>query len=657
MSYIHLAIVWPLVGASVNGLFGKWLPKKLASFIACFSVLLSFLASFLALVMYLMGIGALGPSGQYIYTLYSWINVSGFTSDFGFLVDPLSLLMANTVSFVSFLIHVYSIGYMEKDEGFTRYFTYLNLFVAMMMLLVTSENLVMMFVGWEGVGLCSYLLIGFWYRNKAPQRAGVKAFVVNRVGDFAFLLGIFLVYAIFDTVRFSELAKILGTQVSISPYLMTVIALLLFGGAVGKSAQFPLYVWLPDAMEGPTPVSALIHAATMVTAGVYLVARLNFLFTWSQFAMLIVAVIGAFTAIFSASMALVNNDIKRVLAYSTISQLGYMFLSAGLGAYPVAIFHLFSNAFMKALLFLSSGAVIHALNDELDMRRMGGLAKYMPKTYANYLIGAMAISGIPLLAGFFSKDAILYSAYTSTPLSFPSVGKILWIVGVLTAILTAYYMFRQIYLVFLTPPRFNPSLHPHDPPNVMLVPMWILSLGSVLVGYLGLPVLFTSILGVPNVLMPFLNRVLHSVTVTAHKVGEPISNKELVGEAIVTLVSVISALLGLFLAHYFYKLRYGITEKLKRIFKEPYLTLLNKYYVDEFYNGLFVVNGKRFADFLDAEVDRGVVDGFANFIAFFIGALGQLLRSLQTGLIRNYAWYICVGAIILIVLLFRGVIT
>ncbi len=651
MSYLHLAIIWPLIGALVNGLFGKYLPRKLVSFIACFSILLSALASIYVLVTYL-GSEVVRPSGQYIYNLLTWIDVGGFTASYGFIVDPLSLTMAVTVSVVSFLIHVYSIGYMARDEGFSRYFTYLNLFVAMMLLLVTADNLVLMFVGWEGVGLCSYLLIGFWYRRPAPPVAGMKAFIVNRVGDFAFLIGIFVTFAVFGTVEFSKLAGLLGVG-EVSPYIISVIALFLFGGAVGKSAQFPLHVWLPDAMEGPTPVSALIHAATMVTAGVYMVARLNFLYSWSETALLVVAFIGAFTAIFSASMALVNNDIKRVMAYSTVSQLGYMFLSAGLGAYWVAIFHLMTHAFFKALLFLSAGVVLHALKDELDMRKMGGLAKFMPQTYVNFLIGAMAISGVPLLSGFFSKDEILFSSFTAVTPMLPGVGKFLWVIGIITAVMTAFYMFRQIFLVFLTKPRFHPSLHPHDPPRVMTVPLWALSFGSVFAGYIGLPALFTGALGVDNVLKPFLGKVLGAEA--EGRVAQELAHaKELGTEAILMGVSVIASFLGIFLAYYFYRARYGITETLKRALSAPYQLLYNKYYVDEFYQGAFVRGGQNFADFIDAEVDRGVIDGLVNSLAFIIGALGQLLRSIQTGFIRNYAWYMSLGALLIIIILWKA---
>jgi len=645
MQCIHFAIWWPLLGLLVNGLFGRHLPRKLVGFIGCFTVFLSFMCSLYAFVMYL-GSQTLGVFAEYEYYILPWIQVADLRLDYGFLVDPLSLLMALTVSLVSFLVHVYSMGYMADDDGYPRFFAYMNLFVAMMLTLVLANNLVLMFIGWEGVGLCSYLLIGYWYRKQAPPLAGMKAFVLNRLGDFGFLIGIFLVFWYLHSVNFTVLREKLSGPTELGPYLFTTIALFLFLGAIGKSAQFPLHVWLPDAMEGPTPVSALIHAATMVTAGVYMVCRLNFLFTWSGFALLAVAFLGGFTAIFAASIALVHNDIKRVLAYSTISQLGYMFLAAGLGAFWIAIFHLFTHAFFKALLFLSSGAVIHGMHGEQDMRKMGGLAKYMPQTYWNYLIGAMAISGIPLLAGFFSKDAILFAAFGARPEVLRSAGAILWAVGVATALLTAFYMFRQMYLVFLTAPRFDEQkLRPHEAPWVMLVPLWLLSVGSVFGGYLALPALFR----LPNLLGPFLQRTLalagEEAAAEVHRAGE------LLGEGISMVVSVVVVLIGVVLAHYLYRMRWGITERLKRVFAVPYRILLNKYYVDELYDSALVAPGRTFAEAVDQVVDRGIVDGLVNLVAFILGAAGQLLRPLQTGFVRNYAWYIGSGAVALVIIL------
>ena len=647
MDYIYLAIAFPLLGVLVNGFFGRRMPRKAVGTIASLAIFGSFAVSLIAFLNYVTAGG-----GAHTVTLLPWLSLPPLEISYGFLVDGLSLVMTLTVSFVSFLIHVYSTGYMSDDEGYPRYFTYLNLFVAMMLTLVLADNLVLMFVGWEGVGLCSYLLIGFWYKNAAPPAAGMKAFIVNRIGDFAFLIGIFLIFWLYGTVSFSELRQSVETVAIAGHFPLTLIALFLFGGAIGKSAQFPLYVWLPDAMEGPTPVSALIHAATMVTAGVYMVSRMSFLYNMTEIAMLVVACVGAFTAIFAGSIALVQNDIKRVLAYSTVSQLGYMFLAAGLGAYWIAIFHLFTHAFFKALLFLASGSVIHGMRGEMDMRKMGGLAKYMPHTYWHFLIGAMSISGIPLLAGFFSKDQILFAAFTAHPDIWPNAGMALWIVGVVTALFTAFYMFRQIYLVFLTKPRFDETeIHPHEAPPSMTTPNWILAIGSVLAGYLGLPALFVGIIHLPNMFQPFVAGALAG---GAHAAEAAHGAHELFKEVLTTSISVVVALVGLGLAFYLYQVRYGVTERLKRAFAGPYRVLLNKYYVDEFYDSTFVQPGRALCEQLSRIVDLGIIDGLVNLIAFVIGAVGQVLRPIQTGFIRNYAWYVSAGAILLVILLWLG---
>jgi NADH-quinone oxidoreductase subunit L len=646
MNLIYLAIVFPLLGVLINGFFGRRMPRKAVGTIASLAIFGSFLVSLTAFIQY-MGASA-GAYGAVEVKVLPWLKLGALEINYGFLVDSVSLVMALAVSLVSFLIHVYSTGYMADDDGYPRYFTYLNLFVAMMMTLVLADNLVLLFIGWEGVGLCSYLLIGFWYKNRAPYEAGFKAFVVNRIGDFGFLIATFLTFWAFHSVNFVRLRdEIPGTLAggAVPPMLVTIIALFFFMGAVGKSAQFPLYVWLPDAMEGPTPVSALIHAATMVTAGVYLVTRLNFLFVNTATAMLVVAFIGAFTAIFAASIGLVQNDIKRVLAYSTVSQLGYMFLAAGLGAYWIAIFHLFTHAFFKALLFLASGSVIHGMHGEQDMRKMGGLAKYLPHTYWHFLIGAMAISGIPLLAGFFSKDQILFAAFTARPELMPQAGMILWVVGVITALFTSFYMFRQIYLVFLTAPRFDEhKLHPHEAPPSMLIPNWILAGGAVLAGYLGLPALMR----LPNLMQPFLNRAILGTEHLAHAAEHA---HELGLEAIGTSVSVVVAFAGLGLAFYLYRSHFGLTEQLKKTFAAPYRVLLNKYYVDELYEAAVIAPGRALSRQFSQVVDLGLIDGTVNLVAFVIGALGQLARPMQTGFIRNYAWYMGVGAILVIILL------
>lgn len=650
MNLIYLAILFPLLGVLVNGFFGRRMPRKVVGTIASIAIFGSFLVSLTAFVEYLGA--STGEYGAVVVNVLPWLKLGALEINYGFLVDSVSLVMALTVSFVSFLIHVYSTGYMAKDDGYARYFTYLNLFVAMMLTLVLADNLVLLFIGWEGVGLCSYLLIGFWYKNRAPYEAGFKAFVTNRIGDFGFLVATFLTFWAFHSVNLVRLREqipgILAAG-TVPPVLVMLIALFFFMGAVGKSAQFPLYVWLPDAMEGPTPVSALIHAATMVTAGVYLVTRLNFLFAHASVAMLVVAFVGAFTAIFAASIGLVQNDIKRVLAYSTVSQLGYMFLAAGLGAYWIAIFHLFTHAFFKALLFLASGSVIHGMHGEQDMRKMGGLARYLPHTYWHFLIGAMAISGIPLLAGFFSKDQILFAAFTARPELMPQAGMILWVVGVITALFTSFYMFRQIYLVFLTAPRFDAQkVHPHEAPPSMLIPNWILAAGAVLTGYLGLPALFTGMLHLPNLMQPFLNQALVSTEHLAHAAEHA---SELGLEIVGTSVSVVVALAGLGLAFYLYRAHFGLTEQLKKTFAVPYRVLLNKYYVDELYETAIIAPGRALSRQFSQVVDLGIIDGAVNLVAFVIGALGQIARPVQTGFIRNYAWYMGAGAVLVVILL------
>ncbi len=650
LGHIYLAIIPPLAGTILLGFFGKMMPRKAAGILACGAILLSFAVALAAFIEYVRAGGVSPePYGAHVGVLAPWLAIPGFELNLSFQADALSLLMALTVTFVSFLIFVYSSGYMAHDEGYPRYFAYLNLFVAMMLTLVLAGNLVVMFIGWEGVGLCSYLLIGFWYRKKAPPIAGIKAFIVNRIGDFGFLIGILILFWLLGSVDFTTMRMRLSMLEHGAPLILTMAGLFLFMGAMGKSAQFPLHVWLPDAMEGPTPVSALIHAATMVTAGVFLVARMGFLFSLSQPALLAIACIGAFTALFAASIAIVQYDIKRVLAYSTVSQLGLMFLAAGLGAYWIAVFHLFTHAFFKALLFLGSGSVIHAMGGEQDMRKMGGLAKRMPQTYWQFLIGAMAISGIPLLAGFYSKDEILFAAFSARNALFPQAGMALFVVGAFTALLTAFYMFRQVQLVFLTPARWDAAkVHPHEAPPSMAIPCWVLAAGSIFAGYIGLPAMFASLLHIPNALEPFLAPALPG----GHpSVPHALHAASLAREAMVASLSALLALAGLGLAFYLYRARSGLTEKLRQSFAAPYRLLFNKYYIDELNNAAIVSPGKALCSRLSQSVDLGIIDGAVNFIALAIGALGYALRPLQTGFIRNYAWYFSVGAVLLIILL------
>ena len=492
----------------------------------------------------------------------AWISVGNLHVDFGSVVDPLSLTMLLIVTGVGFLIHVYSVGYMHGDKGYWRYFAYLNLFLFFMTLLVQAGNILLMFVGWEGVGLASYLLIGFWYQKTTAADAGKKAFIVNRIGDFGFLIGIFLLLGNFGSLTFSEIAAKLAASPAWTGGILTAICICLLIGAAGKSAQLPLYVWLPDAMEGPTPVSALIHAATMVTAGVYMIARTHFLFDRSPVAMLVVACMGAATAIFAATIGMVQTDIKRVLAYSTISQLGYMFLACGVAAYSAGIFHLMTHAFFKALLFLAAGSVIHGLGGEQDLRRMGGLRKKMPATFWTMTAAVFAIAGIPGFAGFFSKDAILYAAFLSG-----INGKIFWAVGLFTAMLTSFYIFRLWYLAFLGKPR-SPELHAHEGPWWMLGPLVILGILSVCGGWIGAGRMSTWL----------------APAVGTHTVEAAGSSLEWFLSGAATL----AALLGWLMAHMLYREGSRRAEQLATRFSAAYKLLLNKYWVDELYGKLIV---------------------------------------------------------------------
>src|SRR3972149_5218835 len=483
LNLVALILLFPIVGTAINGLIGKNLRKETVGYVACGAVGLSFLISILVFI----GLLLLPPDARlFEKQLFSWIESGSFKSEAGLQVDPLSSLMILVVTGVGFLIHVYSIGYMHSDKGYHRYFCYLNLFTFSMLLLVLSNNFLLMFIGWEAVGLCSYLLIGFWFEKKSASDAAKKAFVVNRIGDFGFALGIMLIFLTFHSIDFTEVFSAAAHgNFAVGSFTVTIITLLLFMGATGKSAQIPLYTWLPDAMEGPTPVSALIHAATMVTAGVYMIARCNVLYMLSPFTMTVVASIGAVTALFAASIGLVQNDIKRVLAYSTISQLGYMFVACGVGAFTGGIFHLMTHAFFKALLFLGAGSVIHALSGEQDMRKMGGLRHHIPTTYKTFLVASLAIIGTPLFSGFYSKDEILWRAFISPIGS----GLILWAVAAFTAGLTALYIWRLVFLTFFGKSRVDHEVehHIHESPPVMTIPLVILAVLSLAGGWIGWP--------------------------------------------------------------------------------------------------------------------------------------------------------------------------
>jgi NADH-quinone oxidoreductase subunit L len=552
-------------------------------------------------------------------------------------VDQLSIIMALIVTGVGFLIHVYSIGYMHGDKGFWRFFSYMNLFIFAMMNLILSDNFVLLFLGWEGVGLCSYLLIGFWYDKNFEKGttgdAAKKAFIVNRIGDFGFLLGMFLIYLTFGSLNFSEVfSRSASFNIPVSTF--NFIALFLFIGAVGKSAQIPLFVWLPDAMAGPTPVSALIHAATMVTAGVYMVARCSIIFASAPAILTVIAIIGAFTAIFAASIGLVQNDIKKILAYSTISQLGYMFLAMGVGAFTSGIFHVMTHAFFKALLFLGAGSVIHSMQEEQNIQHFGGLKKYMPQTYFTFLIAALAISGIPPLSGFFSKDDILLNTYANGQ-------YILWFIGFATAILTAFYIFRLYFLTFEGKERFGSQKHPHESPKLMTIPLIVLAILSAIGGFIGIPAIFAGENG--NLFERWLEPVFKSANTKMMTYGVH-SNLE---EIALMSITVIGAAMSIYFARYVYLKNPRFALNVSTKFKGLYNLLLNKYFVDELYDAAIVNPIAKGSDrFLWRFTDVAVIDGFVNGTASLIIFISGKIRKIQTGVTQFYAVIMMLGIVI-----------
>ena len=625
--YLHLWLIplLPFAGFLFNGILGKRLPKWIVTTVALLAPLTAF-ALVLIAVSSLLGPQD-GPSPfPFIETCpLGWLNIGTLHIDFSFVLDQLSLVMLLVVTGVGFLIHIYSVGYMKDDAGYARYFAYLNLFLFFMTTLVLAGNALVMFVGWEGVGLASYLLIGFWFQKTTAADAGKKAFIVNRIGDVGFLIGMFLLLANFGTLTFSEIATKLGQDPGWTGGAVTVIALCLLLGATGKSAQLPLYIWLPDAMEGPTPVSALIHAATMVTAGVYMIARNHVLFDHSPFALSIVAVVGAATALFAATIALVQTDIKRVLAYSTISQLGYMFLGCGVAAYSAAIFHLVTHAFFKALLFLAAGSVIHAIGGEQDLRKMGGLRKKLPVTFAVTTVGVLAIAGIPPFAGFFSKDAILAAAFAQG-----DTGKALWFVGLLTALLTSFYMFRLWYLAFFGKPRSEAETHHHPTPWSMLVPLVILALLSIGGGWISGA--WTGVGRFGSFLAPVLG-----LTAT-----DPESAAL---EVTLSVVAVVVAVLGWFMAELFYGQKPDSPAKLAAALPGAYKLLVGKYYVDQIYGACIVKPLLLFSKyFLSPVVDTALLGGTAWLLGGTATFAGALLQRWQSGNLRSYAAWLTAGA-------------
>jgi NADH-quinone oxidoreductase subunit L len=669
---LHLWLIplIPFVGFLLNGLLGKKLPRAVVSSIALiataipFALVLNVWAHFNSL------------SIPYVERLSTpWIATTTFHAAFALSLDQLTMIMLLVITGVGFLIHLYSVGYMAHEDGFYRFFAYLNLFMFFMLTLVLSENFLLLFVGWEGVGLASYLLIGFYFQKDSAANAGKKAFIVNRIGDFGFLLAMFLMIAHFGSLSFNEVFAQISQHPEWHGGFLTAIALLLVLGATGKSAQIPLYVWLPDAMEGPTPVSALIHAATMVTAGIYLVARSHVLFDRAPIALAVIAIIGAATAFFAATIGIVQTDIKRVLAYSTISQLGYMFMACGAAAYTAGIFHLLTHAFFKALLFLAAGSVIHAVSGEQDMRRMGGLRKFTPITFWTMTAGVLAISGLPPFAGFFSKDEILAEVYKS-----PYLGHFLWFIGLVTALMTSFYMFRLWYLTFFGTYRganktdahghgtdsHHHSSTPHESPWVMLLPLVLLAILSTVGGFLGVPASLGGHDEIGHFLEPALkgqalnfeqtsvammhqNNAETSVTTEA-----PASDSGT--ERLLSGLSVLAGLLGWFFADLLYRRKPELPAKIAERIRGVNSLVQHKYWVDEIYSGFIVKPVLIVSQYvLWIIFDRGLVDGGGAGISGINVGLGALVRRIQSGNIRSYAGWLAFGAAALLLITYFSV--
>jgi NADH-quinone oxidoreductase subunit L len=635
LTYLWIIPLLPLLGAAANGIFGGRWPKSTVTGVALSSTTLAFLAALEALREFL----SLSPNQiPWIKTYFTWISAGGFQADFALQVDQLTVIMLLVVTGVGWLIHIYSTGYMHDDPGYRRFFSYLNLFMFFMLVLILAANYLLMFVGWEGVGLCSYLLIGFFFLKQSATNAGNKAFWVNRVGDFGFLLGLLLIFRTFGTLDFATVlprAASMPADPAGQIGTLTAIALLLFVGAAGKSAQLPLYVWLPDAMEGPTPVSALIHAATMVTAGVYMVVRSHAIFLNAPVAMQVVGVIGCLTALFAATIGLVQTDIKKVLAYSTVSQLGYMFLACGVGAFSAGIFHLMTHAFFKGLLFLAAGSVIHAMGGEQDMRKMGGLRKKIPVTFWTMFMATLAIAGAPGFSGFFSKDEILNEAQRVSP--------VLWGLGVLTAGLTSFYMFRLLFLTFFGAGRYDQhQVHVHESPKNMTVPLIVLAILSVCGGWMAAP----QLMGGVNHFQQFLAPVLATGAEPAAAAAESAGGG---GEILQALLGapVIAGLLGFLLAWWFYIKSPEAPKKLADSLSAPYKLLSGKYFIDELYAAVIVRPLVWISDkVLWHGVDERAIDGAVNGVAFVSRESGDRLRHANTGNIRSYATWIVLGVLV-----------
>lgn len=610
---LHIAVIaLPLLGFLVNALLGKKLPKSVVGTIATGMVLIPFL------IILNTFFGILNSGETIHFHIMNWFTIGKYSVNFGIQLDQLSVIMVMLITGVGSLIHLYSISYMHEDENFSRYFSYLNLFVFFMLILVMSDNYLGMFIGWEGVGLASYLLIGFWFKNNDYNNAAKKAFIMNRVGDLGFLLGMFFIFFYTGSLEYTKVNEALQLGAMV-PVLTMTASLLLFVGATGKSAQVPLFTWLPDAMAGPTPVSALIHAATMVTAGIYMVFRSNLLFSLSPDTLSVIAIIGIVTSLYSAIVGLAQNDIKKVLAYSTVSQLGLMFLALGVGAYTTALFHVLTHAFFKALLFLGSGSVIHAMGGDQDIRNMGGLRKYMPITFVTFLIGSLAISGIPPFSGFFSKDEILAMAFQQN--------KVLWALGVAVSMMTAFYMFRVVFLTFFGEFRGTKEQkhHLHESPLLMTLPLVVLAILATVGGFIGLPHVFHA----PHLLNEFLAPIIVSV-------GEAHGHLEASTEYLLMGIAIAGAVISISIAYVMY-----ISKSQVPGADESYTGLAklvnHKFYIDELYNAVFVKPAQWVSEFLYKAVDKVLVDGIVNGTGRVSLLAGDILRSIQTG---HTAFYI-----------------
>ena len=626
---VYLIPLFPILSFVIIALLGKNLSKNITTYLAPGSILASFIV---ALILFT---GQVSDNHKHIVPLLSWIHVGDFHADFSFLLDSLSIVFTLVITGVGFLIHVYSTGYMHDEKDYNRYFSYLNLFVFFMLLLVLGDNFLLMFVGWEGVGLCSYLLIGFWFRNINYSNAANKAFIMNRIGDLGFLLGIILTFGVFGTINYHEVFAQIGSVV-IDGKLITAITMLLFIGAMGKSAQIPLYTWLPDAMAGPTPVSALIHAATMVTAGIYMVARCSVLFSMSEFTMEFIAIIGIATSLLAASIALFQNDIKKVLAYSTVSQLGLIFCALGCGAFSAGVFHVVTHAFFKALLFLGAGSVIHGMSGDQDIRNMGGLKKKMPVTYITFLIATIAISGIPPFAGFFSKDQMLAEIFIHN--------KVLFALGLLASLMTSFYMFRLLFLTFFGEFRGNDIVknHIHESPKSMTIPLIILSVLSVISGFIGFPHELGHVLGIHHWLDGFLGTSVKMIP------AEISLNTEL----ILMSVTVILILIVVFAARTFFVSKNNIPksdDEAMSLWKE---VVYHKYYIDEIYEAVIVKPTGRIAALLYQFIEKSGIDAMVNGIGSSVVNWSQFLRLTQTGGLGFYVIAMVVSIIVLIGLMF-----